>query len=69
MLVLLPVQMLADTGVTVSTGVGLTVMVCVVVPVHPAPLVPVTVNVVVDDGAAVTVAPVVALNPVDGAQL
>jgi len=45
------------------------VTVVVTVPVHPAALVPVIVYVVVVVGLAVTLVPVVALNPVAGDQL
>jgi hypothetical protein len=64
-----PLQYAAATGVTVNTGIGLTVIVCVRVPTQPAPLVPVTVYVVVDVALQVTVAPVDALKPVAGLQL
>ena len=53
----------------VTTGNGFTVTVTVVVFEHPAALVPVTVYVVVPGGLAVTLVPVVALNPVAGDQL
>ena len=43
MLVALPMQIFGDTGVMVSTGTALTVMVSVVVATHPAALVPVIV--------------------------
>ena len=46
-----------------------TVIVTVFVAVQPAALVPVTVNVAVAAGFAVTVAPVVAESPVEGDQL
>jgi hypothetical protein len=52
---------------TVTTGKRFTVTVEVPVPSQPLS-VPVTVYVVVLAGLAVTVAPVVALNPVDGVQ-
>ena len=61
--------MLADTGVADTVGAEFTVIVCVAIPVQPAPLTPVIVYVVVADGDALTVAPVVALNPVAGDQL
>jgi hypothetical protein len=64
-----PGQYAAATGVTVNTGIGLTVIVCVFVPTQPAALVPVTVYVVVLVALQVTVAPVEALNPVAGFQL
>ena len=38
-----PLQIAAETGVTVRTGNGLTVMVWLAVPTQPAPLVPVMV--------------------------
>ena len=38
-----PLQIAADTGVMVSVGIGLTVIVCVLVPMQPSALVPVTV--------------------------
>ena len=50
-------------------GFGLTVTVAVAVPVQPLRLVPVTVYVVVDEGEAFTVDPVVALSPVEGDQV
>ena len=49
-------------------GNGLTVTVTTAVLMQPAPLVPVTVYVVVPAGLAVTLAPVAADNPVDGDQ-
>ena len=58
-----PAQM--DAGGTEMTGGGFTVTVTCAVAVHPF-LVPVTVYVVVLVGVAVTLAPVVALNPVAG---
>ena len=64
-LVLAPVQMLVLED-TVTVGKVFTVIVTVAVFVHPLELVPVTVYVVVVVGLAVTVAPVVELNPVDG---
>jgi hypothetical protein len=62
-----PVQM-ETSGPAFATGVEFTVTVTVAVFVQPFALVPVTVYVVVAVGDAVTVAPVVALNPVAGAQ-
>jgi len=53
---------------TVTVGVGLTVKTEVLLPEHPL-VVPVTVYVVELPGFAVTVDPVVALNPVEGVQL
>ncbi len=52
-------------GETVTTGTGLTVTVTCAVALQPCGS-PVTVYVVVDAGLAVTLAPVVALNAVDG---
>jgi hypothetical protein len=60
-----PAQMVI--GVAATVGKGLTVTVTVVVFVQPEADVPETVYVVVEAGLAVTEAPVVALNPVDGA--
>ena len=54
---------------TVITGSGLTVTVTCVVAVHPLLSVPVTVYVVVEDGFAVTLEPVVELRFVDGVQV
>jgi hypothetical protein len=51
------------------TGIKFTVTVTAAVLLQPAALVPVTVYVIVDVGLAVTLAPVVADNPVDGDQL
>ena len=65
--VLEPLQMVAAG--TLMVGNGLTVTVTVVVPTQPAAEVPVTVYVVVVVGFAVTLAPVVALNPVAGDQV
>ena len=64
-----PLQIAADTGVMVRVGIGLTVIVCVLVPMQPSALVPVTVYVRVVVVLEVTVAPVVALRPVAGLQL
>ena len=64
-----PLQIAAETGVMVSVGIGLTVIVCVFVPTQPKVLVPVTVYVVEVVVLQVTVAPVVALSPVAGLQL
>jgi len=55
-------------GVAEITGGGLTVTVTVEVLVQPFEPVPVIVYVVVEAGLAVTLAPVVALNPVAGDQ-
>jgi hypothetical protein len=63
----LPAQ-IGEFEPAVVVGIGLTVMVEVAVPVPQAP-VPVTVYVVVVLGEAVTVAPVVALNPAAGDQV
>jgi len=65
--VLPPGQMAAEGQVIV--GKGLIVTVVVPVPTQPAALVPVIVYVVVAAGFAVTLVPVVALNPVAGDQL
>jgi hypothetical protein len=62
---LFPEQMVADTGATVTVGVGFTVILIVFV-LAQVPTVPVTVYVVVTAGFAVTVAPVDALKPVLG---
>jgi hypothetical protein len=59
-----PSQIVTD-GETVTTGSGLTVTVTCAVAVHPFRS-PVMVYVVVEDGLAVTLAPIVALNAVDG---
>jgi hypothetical protein len=63
--VLLPEHKVNVVGVTFVIGVGFTVMVTVVDPLQP-PLVPVTVYVVVLVGDAVTIDPVVPLNPEAG---
>jgi hypothetical protein len=63
-----PEQMVADTGLILTTGGALTVTTIVWVAVH-VPLFPVTVYVVVTEGEAVTEAPVVALRPAAGAQV
>ncbi len=60
-----PVQILVE-GLTVMVGIGFTVTVTVFCAVQPDPSVPTTVYVVVVVGDAVTVAPVVPLNPVAG---
>jgi hypothetical protein len=59
-----PVQ-IETFGDSVTTGIGFTVTVTCAVAVHPDAF-PVTVYVVVEEGFAVTLAPVVALNAVDG---
>jgi hypothetical protein len=66
MVVLFPLQMVAEAGVTVITGFGFTVTVTVAVFLHPLASVPVTVYVVVAKGLAVTVAPEAGANPVTG---
>ena len=53
----------------VIEGTGPTVNVKLVVAEHPERFVPVTVYEVVTDGAAETVAPVLTLNPREGAQV
>ena len=60
-----PLQIAAGVG-TLTTGSGLTVTVTCVVAEQPLASVPVTVYVVVEDGLAVTLEPVVALRLVDG---
>ena len=60
-----PEHIVAEGGITVTTGVGLTVTITTVVEVH-APFVPVTVYEVVMAGLAFTIEPVMALNPVAG---
>lgn len=67
-LTVLPAHTVAGDGTTVTVGVGFTVMVTEAVELH-VPEVPVIVYVVVTVGLAVTLAPVVVLNPVAGAQL
>jgi hypothetical protein len=61
-----PGQIVAELTVTVGKGLTVTRAVAVLTQL---PEVPVTVYVVVDDGLAETLAPVVALNPVLGLQL
>ena len=56
-------------GETEITGSGFTVTITDAVFTHPAAEVPVTVYVVVDAGLAETLVPVVALNPVEAAQV
>ena len=63
-----PIQIVDEDGDIVIVGNGLTVTVTCAVLVH-VPLVPVIVYVVVVVGFAVTVFPVVALNPAAGLQL
>lgn len=58
--------MLGEVGVTVTFSDGDTVTVTLMVSLHPDTLVPIKVYVVVEAGLAVTVVPVVALNPVPG---
>jgi len=60
-----PEHIVAEGGVTVTVGVGLTVITTDCVSLQP-PLTPVTVYVVVVAGVAVTPAPVVVLRPVAG---
>ena len=55
-------------GETVTTGSGLMVTVTCAVELQELVSVPVTVYVVVEEGLAVTVEPVVALKPVEGLQ-
>jgi hypothetical protein len=57
---------MADGCETEILGKGFITTVTVVVLEHPSALVPVTLEVVVDVGFAVTVAPVVPLSPVAG---
>jgi hypothetical protein len=64
-----PEQNEVESAVVVTVGIGLTVIVCAAEPTQPNAEVPVIVYTVVVVGAAVTVAPVVALNPVAGDQL
>ena len=59
-----PLQIVGD-GDTMITGIGFTVTLICDVAVHPFKS-PVTVYVIVEDGLAVTLAPVVALNAVEG---
>ena len=59
-----PKQIVGD-GETTITGSGFTDTVICAVAVHPFKL-PVTLYVIVEDGVATTLAPVVALNDVDG---
>jgi hypothetical protein len=62
----LPKQIVADGGTTVTIGVGLTVTVILSFAGHPSAEVPMIVYVVVVPGLATTFEPVVALNPVPG---
>ena len=64
--VLLPLQIVAEGGVTVNVGVGVTEIVTILLSLQPEPELPTTVYVVVDPGLAVTLEPVVELNPVVG---
>jgi len=64
-----PIQIFAEGGVMVTVRDEPTTTLTVWVPVQPAALVPVTVYVVVTPGLAITVAPVVPLNPVAGAHV
>ena len=52
-----------------ATGLGFTVIVKLIALLHPVVFTPVIVYVVVVVGFAITLAPVVALKPVDGNQL
>ncbi len=61
-----PTQMIWSPETTPPLRPSVTVTVTVVVPVHDAALVPVTVYVVVADGLAETVTPDVAERPVEG---
>jgi len=63
--VLLPLQ-IGEGVVTAITGFWLTVTMTIEVAMQPLPLIPVVVYVVVVVGLAVTDAPLVALNPIDG---
>jgi hypothetical protein len=63
-----PGQSAGEGGVTVTVGMGFTVIVCVTELVQVAK-VPVMVYVVVVKPLKVTVAPVVALKPTDGDQV
>ena len=65
---LCPVQIAVGVETAVTVGVGFIVTVDDAVEVQP-PTVPVTVYIVVPGGFAVTLAPDVALNPVEGVQL
>ena len=62
-----PLQIVVALGITVTTGAELTFTVAVVVSEH-APVVPITVYIVVPEGLAMTVFPVVVFNPVAGDQ-
>ena len=53
-----PMQILGDAVTAVTVGNGFTVRVTVLVPIHPAAVLPVTLYVVVVDGDAVKLAPV-----------
>jgi len=65
-----PPEQYAPPPVTLYTaGVAFTFTVTLVVVEHPAAEVPVTAYIVVAVGLALTVAPVVVLNPVEGDQL
>ena len=66
---LLPEQIVAGVAVGAIIGLFATVTNAVAIAVQPTPSVPVTVYVVVVKGLAVTLAPVVADNPVDGDQV
>jgi hypothetical protein len=62
-----PEQMLPDDeAVILMLGEGLIDIFTLSFPAHPLPLIPVTTYVIAVVGVAITTAPVVALNPVDG---
>jgi hypothetical protein len=57
---------MATSAPALIEGIGLTVTVTVAAVLHPGDEVPVTVYIVVTDGEALTLAPVVAVSPVAG---
>ena len=61
-----PVQSTGAKGITTIIGKGLMVTVTLLVLLHPLTSVPVTVYIVVEEGLAVTVAPVVDESPEAG---
>lgn len=63
---LLPEQIAGATGAIVTTGGGVTVMVILVVSLHPLELEPTTTYVCVLIELSITLVPVVALRPVAG---
>ena len=63
-----PAQITIEEGVAETVGKEFTVTVMILVFTHPLASVPVIVYVVLVFGFAITVAPVVALSPVEGAQ-